>query len=331
LNSRCYDGPIDQLAGDLRDLLQAFTFDRNGQPEVSDQEIIVASAGKLQFRVLRGHDVKPWRVLVSPNAERLVSYADDSSIRLWDPANGKEISKFPGYGYGGNGNVRRGEFAAFSADGKWLATAFEDTVSFRRPADGETQIQWHPGNHTLWPEVIRFAPDGRSLFAFSRTTGWNGKALRFAQYRLGPPAVIEGEKRFESTRVAGDGVITPDSKYVITWYSGSPEVSIWNVGTRDEIAILHAAPNFVYDVALSPKGDIFATIGNDDEVKFWNVETHNQLPTKQKYLHKNCNFVSFSTDGKYIVTSSDDGWLKVWDAPEFCFVSQFCPSQELDP
>ena len=115
--------------------------------------------------------------------------------------------------------------------------------------------------------------------------------------------------------MACDGVFTPDSKHVATWFFRSPYVTVWNIETRTEVAVLKVAPEFTCDAAISPNGRLLATVGDDDHVKFWRVGRWTSMPTVLAYHHKGCNFARFSSDGKSVITFGVDGLLKVWDAP----------------
>ncbi len=73
---------------------------------------------------------------------------------------------------------------------------------------------------------------------------------------------------------------------------------------------------FSLRVRITPAGDAIATAGDDGEVKFWNIAEHKQLEAKLKYKHDGIDQLQFSSGGKYLVTAGD-GWLKVWDSPDF--------------
>ncbi len=182
----------------------------------------------------------------------------------------------------GNGNATRGEFIAFSPFGHWLATVFGKRVSFRRPSSGTEMFAWEPN----LPEgqriaAIRFDPNGNSLFAFPENAkDTRTPEIKFFQYD------IDGreDRAFKGTHGAVDGRATNDGKYVITW-DGSGDIVFWDRETAREAAVLHAAPSHVYDVAISPIGDVLVTAGDDGEVKFWKIADRSRLSTTKPYRH----------------------------------------------
>ena len=42
-----------------------------------------------------------------------------------------------------------------------------------------------------------------------------------------------------------------------------------------------------------------------------------RLETKHPFKHEGIDWLRFTHDGKYLVTGSDDGWVKGWEVPEF--------------
>jgi WD40 repeat protein len=104
---------------------------------------------------------------------------------------------------------------------------------------------------------------------------------------------------------------------MIITYNGSPDISVWNADNREETVAFKAAPQHVHDMQLAPSGDTIATVGDDNVVKFWDTATWKQRGTKLGYMHDGAKIIKFSPDGKYLVTLSDDGWLKCWYAPDF--------------
>jgi WD40 repeat protein len=237
--------------------------------------------------VLHGHTQAPWRIILPPTPfpRQLVSCSDDGTMRLWNLDDhsriqmpgpngtpgwnvrvqlGEEVAQFPVSHRNSDGQPAHGEFAAFSPHGKWLATACDRTVTFRSPQSGREELSWDLPADVM---ALRFDPNGNYLFAFvSATTVSDELAAKFYQYDLDERRAAE----FRGVHGVVDGRALVDEKTIVTW-DGSGELVFWDLPTRAEIAALRVAPNHVYDVAFSPKGDVVATAGDDDEVKFWNL------------------------------------------------------------
>ena len=179
---------------------------------------------------------------------------------------------------------------------------------------------------------FHFAHNSRSLFAFGIQPAQPiaERKLAFIQFDadINTPLLHQ----FEGEHLATDGIISPDEKHIITRNTdrtAPPEVTIWDTGTRKEIKTLKVAPKRLYDMALSPRGTLLATAGDDGAVHFWDMKKLQELVTPNRYFHEGIDYVKFSPDGKYLVTygtvefdrtkpfpENYHGILKVWDAPE---------------
>ncbi len=337
-------GPMLELAFS-RDLL-ACVLDLPDDSEMRS-DILLIRPRDIPFEYgplkLHGHTEPPWRLILPPQNEwgiprvkRLISCSDDGTTRLWSTGDfgsdyitkpgpnglpgwqieiqpGQEVARFKSYGHDADGSVTRGEFAAFSPFGRWLATVYENRISFRSPNDGTEQFAWEapiPKSQRIM--AIRFDPHGNTLLVFlENATASEAPGLRFFQYDIDAHRARE----FRSAHGVVDGRATADGGFAVTW-DGSPQIVFWDLKSGSETSAV-AAQNHVCDFAFSPKGNVLATAGDDGEVKFWSIADRTQLKTKRQYRHDAIDFLGFAYNGKALVTASGDGWLKVWDAPEF--------------
>jgi hypothetical protein len=262
------------------------------------------------------HNETPWRVV--PGLRHYAcTCSDDGRIILWDVGGfgPTKMATIQGYARSADGSVTRGEFAAFSPFGRWLATVYDDSITFRLAHTGRVTSAWQPkmedSQHVM---AIRFDTNGNNLLGFvqdSKDDG--GKRIRLLRFNID----TQKEDRIEGTRAATWGFALPDDETVVT-FNGSPALSVWNLTKCEEATVVNAAPEHIYDLQLAPSGDTVATIGDDNVVKYWNTADWTQRETQIDYKHEGAKVFQFSPSGRYLVTLSDDGWLKVWDAPRFC-------------
>jgi WD40 repeat protein len=82
-------------------------------------ELYDAASGERRAGPWEGHTDLVWSAAFSPDGERLVSSSRDTTIRLWDIANGRTLGEFIGHTHGVQG-------VAFLPDGLTLASASAD-------------------------------------------------------------------------------------------------------------------------------------------------------------------------------------------------------------
>lgn len=301
---------VDQVVASGRQLACTMKIEMSSTETIGE---IVLLTNRGEVKRLVGHRIPPWRLQFSPSGDRLLSCCHDQTTRLWDTQTGKEIGQFLSYGIGG-GSGPRGEFTAFSADGSRFANIVDGDLAIRRSVDGAELTRWQLPATLLGRQAVRFASDGKSVFVFNdKRSAPRGKEGVFYQ------CVTKGERDIVQWQVdapAVDGLFSLDGEKIITWSIG-PFVCIVATKERKQIAKLTAAPKEVYCAALVPGRSVLATVGDDEVVKFWDLDKNCQLKTQQEYRHEECDEVAFSPDGRYLITTSNQVRLRVWKTPDF--------------
>jgi WD40 repeat protein len=263
------------------------------------------------------------QVATNPKGNSLVSVSRRGTINIWQKNAAGGFNSTPDKTFLGHQSPIHD--VAFSADGRFFATASLDGTAVLWQADG-TRLQVlpfqdrppvgltppkKPGGGIRKPldiYTVAFSPDGRWL-----ATASSDNLIKLWQRSptgsiLNPqkPQVLGGNQAQVETIA-----FSPDSQLIV---SGSIDktIKIWHPDGRlvKKIAA-HQAP--IRSIAFSPKTNVFASAGDDGTVKLWQVDgsliqtLQGDLKLKAAVLR-----VSFSLDGRYLVASRSDGAIDLW-------------------
>lgn len=317
--------------------------------------------------------------------------AVDATARLWDAKSGKELRRFDGYGREGmaaginflafspdsrsavisgvslqssfrlidlsTGQIKwelsdSVNYAAFSPDGKFIATATIDRAHLLDAATGKEVREFVVNTGTVnFVKTVAYSPDGRFVL-----TGFKGNAL------LWNAATGEVVKQFKGDSNSVSNVaFSPDGKFIVAepnrpldkeiavlWEAGTGKVAqtfelkssqspiptystfsldgrylllsdnrIWDLSTGNVVQDFKKRAGLVKSAAFSPDGRFILFSNSENRAILFDITTGQEIrrfiaPVRQGYV-SDMNSVCFSPDGRYILSGSFDSIARLWD------------------
>ncbi len=218
--------------------------------------------------------------------------------------------------------------AAFSPDGNQVATS---SSTARTPKERDKrlfELDGKSGNVQLWdwksgtrlagpiptpgePRGLAFRPDGRSLAVvcadYHVLLVDPGKGTITHELDPGVRAKRHNANQWWSN---GEARFSPDGSFLVTWEM-TPHVHVWD---PESGRLLHKLPHNerVQHVAFNPTTPaLLATGGWDSVARLWDLTTGKMLVRLQH--PQTVIRLRFSPDGTELITSCNDGRLRIWD------------------
>jgi len=264
--------------------------------------------------VLTGHSHDITACRFTPDGSRIISGSLDRTLRVWDIQNGIQLSKF--HILDRNGTV------AFSPDCKIIAspqTWLGQNLNIYSVETGRVL-------KTIIAKGIvfsTFSPDGLHIYISSRTS-WGGNSCIY-DVNSGKSVKAIGWAK------GGTGSYSPDKSLFVV----AEEEHLGEIRLHDPIT-----GRFIYKIdyhgknkacAFSSCGKVVAWLSEDGILRLWRVKEKSHIECRFGYyatelerrLIKNypgdsqghtlkLTAFSFSPNGKWIATASDDSTIKLW-------------------
>jgi RNA polymerase sigma factor (sigma-70 family) len=257
-----------------------------------------AATGKEQRRAPPAGKWMAWWLAYAPDGRSIaLPGADETMIRLYDPAAGKEIRSFS--------NGPQVLSVAFAPDGKTLAAVGKDNVArlwniatgelVRAIPEGLAQ----PGRDHL--SALAFSPEGKVLAI----------AASDASILLWAPAAGKALGRLHGhTWMITGMTFGRDGKVLFSWgYDGT--VRRWDVAAGKEIR----GPETDFDqsyLARSADGKLVATGGADGTITLWEAASGRRLRVLVGHRNRVVT-LAFSPDGRRLASGGWEPTVRVWD------------------
>jgi WD40 repeat protein len=290
-----------------------------------------------------------WSVAFSPDGKTALSGSQDSTLRLWDLAGGREIRTFLGHSGGVvsvaiapdsktalsggldktlrlwdlangrelkkfEGHSDRITSVAIAPDGKIaLSGSADKTLRLWDLASGR-EIRKFDG-HSAWVTSVAIAPDGKTALSAGCDFA-NGRCVR-GSLRLWDLAGGAEIKKFEGYPLFTSVAIAPDTKTALSKVCddeygeefGTCTLRLWDLASGREIKKFEGRSG---PVAFAPDGKTALSGGGDNTLSLWDLASGREI--KKFVGHSDAvTSVAFSPDGETVLSGSADRTLRLWD------------------
>ncbi|HKS39137.1 MAG TPA: caspase family protein, partial [Blastocatellia bacterium] len=258
-----------------------------------------------------GHTLPVCAAAFTADGRYMLSGSFDNTIKVWNISSGAEVGSL-------TVSQRGTSDMAFSSDGKYALVATRDGTLELWSIYNKIKLRTF-AEKVSYIASLTFSPDGR--YALS---GGGGKGDRDFTVKLW--AVPDGTlmRTFSGHRETVSSVaFSPDSRYAL---SGSSDRTcmLWDIATGQRMRTFTNHLSGITSVAISPNGRYALSaslepLRNDPSrkntasmIRMWEVATGTEIRSfagASMLVH--C--LVFSPNGRYFLSSGDEGALKLWD------------------
>ncbi|KAG2357625.1 WD40-repeat-containing domain protein [Suillus spraguei] len=290
----------------------------------------------IPLRTFKGHEDGVRAVAVFPDEWRMVTASDDKTLHLWDLKTGDVLKKMEEH-------HTWVWSLAVSRDGQLIASG----------DGGGKIIIWHGETgeslikaHSSWIKSLDFSPDGTVLASgsFDQTTKlWNtktwqqqGDPIRCASdvncVRYSPSGELLAITTNKDIQIYNPGTRKcvasfkghksynfslawmPDGTRLLT--SGSdPTIREWDTSTWERVGSpWQGHSQAIYAIAFNSTGTLVASASHDGHVRLWQLSDQRTVATFKHSSYLRC--VTFSVDGKHILSGGGDKMITEWAVPD---------------
>ncbi|PSS35524.1 hypothetical protein PHLCEN_2v1518 [Hermanssonia centrifuga] len=246
--------------------------------------------------VLIGHTADLWVAAYSPDGSRIATGSMDHSIGIWDASDGRRLRTL----LGNSANVMH---VQWTPDGSRLASCSDRFAAIWDVNTGTRLFNLEGHQGAVW--TLQITTDGDRLLTSSEDC-----TCRIWSMTTGEELVI----LHEHTSAVWSASFSPDGREVL---SGSFDQAIVTCDSYsgEQHHVFSERPSIVNAVSYSRRGDLVAAGSAEGNVKLWDQRLGAFIAEYQGHTDR-IKSLQFTYDDRDIISTSDDGTLRVWNVAD---------------
>jgi WD40 repeat protein len=258
----------------------------NGAPARQDQN------AKPELVMESGHHKPVMSIAFGPDSQWLVSASQDTTLKLWDLATGRELREFAGH----RGMVWK---TALTPDGKVLVSAATDGSVKLWDVETGRELRSLSGRSPVWSLAVSL--DGGTIAAGSKD----------GIIRVWPTSTTKKVKTLREAMEVNGLTFSSDGEWLAAAVGKS--VDIWKISKGEKIQVLEGHQNIVMAVTTTRDGRWLASSDLDGSVKLWDTNTWREIRAWAPSPGQAAFALSFSPDGSFLAAVVGKN-IEIWEA-----------------
>ncbi len=251
-----------------------------------------------------------YQILGFSNDYKHAIYNHQNKIFLYDLTTKERIKTFIGH-------EETVHVATFSPDGRYIASGSYDRTVKLWDVESGSELKTFKG-HSDVVTSVNFSSDGRYIISGG---GCEDKTVRVWEVSSGSEKMtLAGH-----TNSVQSVCFSPDGRYIVSG-SADGSIKVWSASTGSELKNLSGEKkSMISSVCFSSNGKYLVSghFYQEYAIKLWDFESGQLIRIFEGHTG-GVKSVQFSPDGKYIVSASADGSIKLWDiATGECLITRY--------
>jgi len=263
--------------------------------------------------IYHGHTDYVFAVAWSPDGKLIASGGRDKTVQVWPVPQGAQVVDPAAEGnvFTYRGHTTNVSTVAWSPDGRRIASgAWDNTVQVWEPTPESNTLTYD--GHMSFVNTVAWSPDGKRI----ASGAWDDTVQVWDTTTGSIYVIYRGHKS-----VVRSVAWSPDGKFLAS--GDALTVQVWNVSTGELIFTYRGHTTFVSAVAWSPDGKRIASASDDQTVQLWNApsvgtQSSGLIAGGDVFIYpghsRGVRAIAWSSDGKLIVSGSEDHTAQVWEA-----------------